>query len=183
VVLGVLAIWSANRTRRQAEHFLRDFVSLEVGKSRLEDLRRLAEQHGGTEAVVPPELAPAGCAPDCRTFSFWFESLWLHRLGLGPATAVVAGLQTGGGRLLSRAIIIESTAEWDSAVDVSEDLSSRSGKSYSIRFRSMRPRWCVEFTPEAPAELRRQAFAVNLNCLSRIRGCKTKEEILPGVQW
>jgi hypothetical protein len=183
MALGVLAVWSANRTRRQAERFLRDFVSLQVGKSTLEDVRRLAKDHDGTESVVSPELAPAGCAPDCRISSFWFESQWLYRLGLGPATAMVATLQTGGGRLIGRAIAIESTSEWDSAVAVDERLLSRSGEPYNVRFRSMRPRWCVEFTPAAPAELRRRAFALNLDCLSRIPGCKTKEQILPEIQW
>jgi hypothetical protein len=52
-------------------------------------------------------------------------------------------------------------------------------KSFRITTTTQPETMGVIITPEAPPDLRRIVYSLNLNCLSKIGGCRTYEEMLP----
>lgn len=58
------------------------------------------------------------------------------------------------------------------------------GSRYTVVPSRRKPDWSVGVTlsPETDSELARRAFAINLNCLWSLSGCRTWKQLLPNVQ-
>ena len=173
----VAADLSARRTRRIAEKFLTEFTALKIGESTFEDARMLADRFNGQ--AYPVNGSETGSPPDLQ-YAFGFENTWLHRLHIAVPTILLANVTVGNGRVTGRGFRYGSvTPSRDSEFGVSDGRGE--GPPFEIRHYRGRGYWMIYLTPAASPEQRRLAYALNLECLSKLGGCKLKQELLPAL--
>ncbi len=185
--LGTLR-YATRNTERNAERFYRDALRLEVGNATSEDVLRLAKSSGGNLLSFQPCLSGGG---DCIGTVF-FENLWLHRLHLAPPVAFGCRFTIRDYRLRNRWIEMESSAGQDAptwGAFVNEGTSkdfypapvklSPDQKYFRIIQGFPAGFVGVWLAPNTPADLKSLAYNFNFDCLVKIKGCRTVEEMLP----
>lgn len=186
--LAVIAaiLFTARHTtqnRDRAKAFLREASALQLRVSTLTQVQQLVSRYGGL--AEPGTCDLRGCS-----YFFSFDNGWLRRLHLAPQTRFSCTLGVSGGVLDYRRVFLTSgntSAVFGAFVE--EQLSPPKGISepfyISRQWEKSGERWRVHVavTPDATAEERRIAYALNLNCLSKLGGCKDAQQLLPSVTW
>lgn len=186
VVLGtpvVLFLLIAS-PRVQAVKLLKQLNSLQINRSSFHQAQALAGQFGRQAACV---------GDNCL---FQFQNAWLHRLHLAPLTEFTVMLvrggvpsDPGGGSLRAVDIsLLVDTAQKDGAI-ASALVFERAGAqgdpafqaSVTIASDGHAGRTVVIMTPQASAREKARARAFNLRCLTRLGGCHSSRDLLPGV--
>jgi hypothetical protein len=108
-------------------------------------------------------------------------NLPIARLRIVEPTGVTVGITMREGKLRC-VTVIESTG-WYGAASVWIDEWFDEGMPNRVHvYGHRRPAVAnVEFPSSLPDDQRAKAFAVNTKCLTKLGGCKTAEDILPGV--
>jgi len=189
-IAAVVAVRSSRKTEHEAQMFLQEFVSLHLGQSTFEDARQVADRYGDRlwvgdafygHALRLPGAGglPPGCSADHCDYLFEFQNTWLHRLHLARFTSFGAEIKIRNGLVVIRSIeflvvrgqlIFFAAVVEDSTDKLRRPLPSRRLKAKTI----------IWLTAESTAAERQQSFAFNLECLSKIGGCKDSFELLPG---
>lgn len=206
LVLLPACVWiAAFHTQRRAESFLADLVALDLGKSKLSEALKIANDHDGfifdygheNKSVSRDMALPSACTEKACDLGFRFDSFVLRRFHLGYQTALVGFIEVRDGVVTTRQASFgtwsgrQSEQGWDDSyqIDVYE-CSPRaggpcqyflSGLDYTVRWHSTAPRYAVYFTSQAPPYRRGPAWALNLSCFTRLGGCRSRHELLPGV--
>jgi hypothetical protein len=108
-------------------------------------------------------------------------NLTIAHLRVVEPTGVIVGITMRDGNL-RRVTVIESTG-WYPVASVwinewfDEDIPNR----FHVRSRRPPTDAVVEFPSSIADDQRRRAFSVDTKCLVRFSGCKTADDILPGV--
>lgn len=183
VVLALLLVSAAlyraiEQPQRQAARFLGQVQELQVGQTAYSQVRQLVAEYPGQSRCYEN---------DC---SVRFDNAWLHRLGLAPVTQLQVMLHRSESRLsgINMAMMVagaslqqppraaamvfvaphrDSGPAWRAVI--TDDAQGHPVKTF------------VQMSPQAPAPQRNAAFAFNLGCLTRWRGCATSRDLLPGV--
>ena len=109
------------------------------------------------------------------------DNIPIARLRIVKPTSVAVGVTMRQGKLRS-VTLIESTG-WYPVASVwvqewfDEDLKNR----FHVAGNRRPSTATVEFPSTMPEPQREKAFAINANCLIKPNGCRSAEEILPGV--
>ena len=182
----IAAVLSARATQRRAGRFLADLTALRLGESTFDDAKRLKDRYDGF--VFPVSDDPRDCTAERCGFAFRFENTWLSRLRLAVPTALFCGVTVRAGRVDGRSAWLAcDTRPFETDVMVIEGPPNRFGppdrheELGGIYHHAKAGHWVIKLASPANPALRQSAFAFNLGCLSRIGGCRTKEDILPGM--
>ncbi|MGH7914609.1 MAG: hypothetical protein ACREPW_08170 [Candidatus Binataceae bacterium] len=170
--------------RASAVKLLKQLNSIRVNRTHFQQAERLAAQFGGQAACV---------GDNCL---FQFQNLWLHRLHLAPLTEFTVMLvrggspsDPGGGSIgaVDMAMLVNAPAQAGPIASalVFERAGGRSDTPYqasvTIASDGHAGRTVVVMTPAASAREKARARAFNLRCLTRLGGCKSSRDLLPGV--
>lgn len=177
--------YSIRKTQRNAQRFFQRALLLQIGQATEDDVLRLVySSHGGTYGFEPCISGGADCIG-----TIYFDNTWLRRLHLAPPAAFACRFGVENRKLHNRwcemftvaksgeylnAFVNEAkTTRWRSD-EIDQPLNERFFKvrMFDVFFGAF-------ITPETPQELRKLAYNFNFNCLSKIRGCKSYEELLP----
>jgi len=180
-VLVAFALFSAARTREQAQTFLGQLLRLEVGHSTFVDVNELADRFHG-ESFGVGSLPPL-CSPEYGRFSFSIVSNWQGILRVGPRRAVIANVEIARDRLRLRYVALAFHGDKYLEVFADERIAWQSGEDVRVVQRENNlPSIGFELSPTAPASVRSLAFNFNLTCLDWLKGCKSPDEVLPALK-
>jgi hypothetical protein len=191
VILGIgVCAYFTSRTRIKAEHFSRQARTLELRKATWSDLSGIIhDSHGKTYGFDPCRAGDGHCAG-----TIVFGSRWLHLLRLAPQVFFYCQFGIKDYHLNYRSCAMvsyrrasNSVVDWGAFVNEGEttNLSSKEleptshERLFKIAGLPSSEMLGVFITPETRAELRALAYDFNFDCLSKIGGCKTVEEMLP----
>jgi hypothetical protein len=108
-------------------------------------------------------------------------NLPIARLHIVEPTGVTVGVTMRAGELRS-VTVIESTGWYPVAsVWIQEWFDEGMPNRFHVRGHARPADAFVEFPSSLPDDQRSKAFAVNTKCLTKPGGCKTADDILPGV--
>jgi len=181
VVCGAIAGVATIATRRQAEAFLSELRSTQLGAGGYERVKEIATR-------FRKDVAESGgtCSQSDCTLTVSFENTWLRRLHVATWTKFGATLLVRNGQLYH--ISTGMTLYTRERVIGAETILSEKTQSSVPTFRVITKRWggdnqpwqaIVELTPQATQRERETAFAFNLGCLDKLGGCKDSSDLLP----
>jgi hypothetical protein len=192
VLVSVLSIWIEERLNRlRARDLVAAMQTVRVGASSLPEVESLARQFGG--------VARQPCDASLCNVDFGpIRNSLLAKLHLAPATRLGSRItvQDGTVSYMTVGYDVTSPARTIASADVfvfpiiEERAFPAGGAPFEVNVRwgasgSSKPdkRWKigVRMTPAAPQELQRAAFAFDLSCLTRLGGCTSGDELLPGI--
>jgi hypothetical protein len=192
IVISVLSIWIEGQFNLvRARDLLAAMQTVRVGKTSLPEVENLASQLGG--------VAHQPCdASFCNVDFGPVQNSLLTKLHLAPATRLGSRItvQNGTVSYLTIGYDVTSPARTIASADVfifriTDEWAFPAGGApfeVNVRWGASGPsmpdqRWKigVRMTPAAPQELQRTAFAFDLSCLTRLRGCTSGDELLPGI--
>jgi len=118
-----------------------------------------------------------------RSFDTRVENGWLHRLHICPPTAVALTITMRKSQLRSVILVMftESRSNETAGVWVQEWFDSGTVTDFYVKRKDNSQSATVEFSSTAPEATRERAFALNADCLVKAKGCKTAQDILPGI--
>ena len=177
-LVGV-ATYKAHATKVKAEHFLANLRHLEVGNSTMQDVREPADEYGGkwhrglTSHDVPP------CGSGASVVDFVFENLWMHWLVRAPLTRFSATIYLKDDLMCFRTAGIFDTAGGFAGFDVQEFRESPLPGSFRLHLNPFKT--IITMTVAATPSQRMAAYSINLDCLTKLRGCRDTREMAPEV--
>jgi hypothetical protein len=191
LIIGIaLGKYATDRARNQAEHFFRRAQTLQLRKSTWNDLTGIVhDSHGETYGFDPCRVGSGQC-----TGTIVFGNRWLRLLRLAPPVFFNCRFGIKDYHLHNRSCALvsyrktsNSVVDWGAFVNEGETTNlfskelepTSSGRLFKIGGLPSSEMLGVFITPETPADLRALAIDFNFDCLSKIGGCKTVEEMLP----
>jgi hypothetical protein len=118
-----------------------------------------------------------------QTYDIHVENGLLHKLRIVPPTMVGMTISIHDGKL--RFIILTVFSGWNpsttSGVWVQEWFDAGAANSFHVNDNGRPWKATVDFSSEIPQGQRQKALSLNSKCLVRPSGCRSAEEILPGV--
>lgn len=194
-VSAAIAMHNVKMERLQAERFLADVRQLEVGDSVDKVTRLVRKDHGEWNALDAPPLPPpsmiASIFPHTSEFSvsspidhkgyyranFIFDNRWQHWLCFSPYTRF-------GGSVLIKENFVDSynvglSASHENgtiAIVLNEQHRSEPDVPFSIHQKNG---LIVDLTSDAAPAQRAASYALNLECITKLRGCRTIYEMAP----
>jgi len=170
------------RTRRAAEAFLKRTERLAVGVTTYKEANEILEPYA-------KYLSRSGeCTTNHCILLFGFKNSFLSSLHLAPATEFGGSLVFENGFLWERiTYLCQGTCCVDHIIEgkilvAPADPSSPDFSLVLQRGEDGFPwKGGVMLTPKATVQQRHDAYSFNLNCLSKLGGCKTAEELLPAI--
>jgi hypothetical protein len=108
-------------------------------------------------------------------------NLSIARFRIVQPTGVTVGVTMRGGKL--RSVTVTESVGWSpvASVWVQEWFDETTQNHFHVGSNRRPSTATVEFRSSIPEAQRRAAFSVNTNCFVDRRGCKSADEILPGV--
>ncbi len=181
-LMVLAAILTARETRKKAERCLQAVLNLELGQGKFEEAQRLKNEFGGIDNTPGANR----CTPKSCNLIFPFDNRWLHWLHLAPLTEFVVGLGVRDGHVIGRGLGYISYAEGGGWYSVEESLARPAKKNFDIHVfpdaKGLPAKVLVDFTTAASPGERQLAYAINLECLSKLRECKDARKVL-GPVW
>src|SRR5579863_6753455 len=190
IVGMIAAIRAARKTQHEAQAFLQDFVNLPLGTSSFQDVRRFVDKYhdrlwvgdliyGHSLNLPSPSSLPQGCVADKCDYTFAFKNTWLSRLRLAPFTDFAAEIKVRNGQAAMR--IVDYVCKRGDSGFIASVVDDSTGELRG-GFPASRniQKTIIILTSESTTAQRKQAYAFNLVCLSKIGGCKDSFELLPG---
>jgi len=117
-----------------------------------------------------------------RSYDVQLTNTLLSKLRIAQPTMVQMTVTMRGGELRSVTLVMETGREPRTGSGVISMEWFIHGLHGGIHLHGHRPRTAVvEFLSETPEAQRRKAFALNPDCVVKPTGCKSAEDILPGV--
>ncbi len=174
-VIFIACWWSIEKTKLDAERFFNKALLLKVDRSTVGDVLALVMVSGGTsygfESCIKGQ---GGCIG-----TIYFENRLLRYLHVAPRTAFGARFGIEESKLTNiwfMMVSISGNYDWEAFVD--EGDHPWDGKSFTFKTFSG-SRFGVLMSPDAPNDIRKLAYNFNFDCLTKIGGCKTHQEMLP----
>jgi hypothetical protein len=173
VVVTVIAL---NRLEvRKAKRFLDDVRQLSPGRSSLEDVKRLT-------ANYRQHLIHSPSDEQQERFVFAFSNEPLYWVGAARPLYLIGGILVEKDRLTQIDLAIQGSPPI--AAGVVEIPHGEGIPPYRISSKgsgSSRLQINVRITTACNPEQRRRAYAFDLDCLTRIRGCGNADELMPEI--
>jgi hypothetical protein len=175
-----------------AKSVLEEVSKLHVGKSTETDVQLLVNENGGENGG---EITGV-CGPNGRSHSFAVKSVALDWLGSKSAALRPFGnrvwtvnvfLVTDDGRLCYASYEVRALIDrYDliaASASMEKDFDNPDSTPYSVDFGSMKGTQYVrsKVTAKATDDQIQRAFKIDLNCLTRVGGCRSDCEVMPLV--
>jgi hypothetical protein len=196
-------------TRHKAEKLLREVQAMKLGESTLDDAKRLHKEYGGFSQKENDSVCSGddcffygipiydwalekGLALRWRVLHA--SAVWYNPCcDLAPWRAFGVGISVKGGRVVRIEVVLDSRGS---------DGFIREGRVQMVSQmpdgrKPVRTGYCVypfhittpgggkgiaaTITPGASTRDRLRAFQINLRCVTTLRGCREREEIMPAV--
>ena len=177
-----LVYWSTIRTREMARAVLHDVGDLQVGQATFADAQRVSRQYSRYLMSSDEPCIPTSCH-----LAFGFDNRWLSRIGLAPLTTFIAQLSVSNGKVTWMELLMGAGPT--TKVLVEEFPPGTQSRAYDVNGKLIMahpsPRAIlivVQFTPDADPLQKKAALAFNLDCLTKLGGCKYGEEMLPRIR-
>jgi hypothetical protein len=169
------------RTKRRAESFVNVASALQINATSVHDVQVLATKYGGISA-------DGQCSSGNCSYLFQFSNSWLHFFRLAPYTQLTCTLAFRNGKLYSRLFDFSSgigPRAYSAVVREIPRLPNGMPGPFNVAKQWSSARWriYVHLTPDATAEQHREAYGVNLGCLTKIGGCHDAQQLLPTISW
>jgi hypothetical protein len=117
-----------------------------------------------------------------ETYEFRIENTLLHRLHLLPPAMLGVTIAIQGGKLHSLSVVMFSGRQPSTTSGVwIQEWFGDSTREFRVNDNRRPSKATVDFTSGMSGVLKKKAFQLNANCLVKLRGCRSAEEILPGV--
>ncbi len=182
-VLAILAAYETYTTRNEAGDFLADLMQLQVGKSSFDQVAPLIAIYHGEWRRYPPvppgEMDVTPCGSGARIVEFVFENRWIHWGLFAPQTTFFADIDLKDNCVCFRSMGLITTAGGFHGVQVQEFREGRISRSFEVGLNLYRT--LITMTAAATTAQRTAAYSVNLDCLTRLRGCRDTREMAPTV--
>jgi hypothetical protein len=181
--------YATRQNEKEAERFFQDAQCLQVGKATVDEVLELvASSHHRTNGGLHRCLLGASSCTVTVYFENYEHEAWLYRIHLASPMAFLGRFDIVDGKLQGRSLemvraeggnlrtfISESQTESDWAYNPSRNPETRYLKTAVDHPGGYIG---VRIAPDAPADIRKLAY-FNFQCLSKLRGCNTVEEMLP----
>ena len=121
-----------------------------------------------------------------RSYTVQVENGLLNRIRIVPPTAISMIVTIGNGQLKGIILVMFTgrSPSTTSGVWVQEYFGSGATNDFHVNPKGRPWKATVDFSSAAPESQREKAFALNTKCFVQPGGCKSAEDILPGVwQW
>jgi hypothetical protein len=187
VLVAIMAIgWIVTAPQRRFRQFLAAAAEVKVGKTNQAEFLSLLKKKNFSDVVVT-------CKQDTCNLSWHSSNTLLHRFRLAPLTTVEGSVLFDGHQIASDIYIwVEVQDEYDSTAVARPGTGATvhqngrpevCNKGYSAELKQNgSKKWgTVVIDSCATADSRTRTFAINSKCLSKIGGCTTVGEIIPGV--
>jgi len=176
--LGVVAVYKTRKVRTDAGEFLKDFTQLQVGKATLDEVRPLVDGYHGewrTYGLFPP----ACCGPGSKMAEFVFDNHWQHWFFFTPLTVLGADIGINGNGVCDRSMSLFTVTKAPLGVSVHEFPEGEQPGLFHSRLNIFKT--IVTLTVSASSAQRTAAYSVNLDCLTKLRGCRDAREMAPAT--
>jgi hypothetical protein len=183
VLFTALGFHEASDLRERARRLQKATNELIVGRSTLADVRAVGQRF---QAIVSSGTCTAG---ECR-LEMLVSNAALPRFWRGPETRFVVDL------LVRNDVLVERAASFylglgagRSLVSVTESVPQVKGPQRYPRVHALwsgdnvKWRYLVELTPAVPMDSRMRYSGFDFRCLSRFRGCRDAQQLLPYADW
>jgi hypothetical protein len=116
--------------------------------------------------------------------SFDFDNRWSRFIQLAPYTSFTVSIFLAEGKVNGLTLLMGNGGVEGARVYVREVSGELKTPPYGADAKQVGPPWhltmiSVRLTSHATATQRKRALAFNLSCLSKFRGCKYSEDMLP----
>jgi hypothetical protein len=178
VSLLAVALYVTHKVRWDAADCLADTLNFRPGESTLQDVKLLVNKYHGTLR----KMNPSSVSIDGSLWgngSYWadmeFDNRWLHRVILAPKTALGIDICVRNNRVTLLSVDISKIDPPFTGIWIEEHPKGGDNPSYVSTNSGMGR--IIHLTAEAGDEKRAAAYALNLACLTRIRGCRSVQEL------
>jgi hypothetical protein len=180
---GAFAMYKTHEAKVEAQHFLQDLKLVRAGPCPFSVVVNLSDKYHGVWSESTNHPPPCG-GPASR-IDFKFDNHWSHRILFAPYTMFWAGMTVNGNHVCNfeagtasfggpHEVLGPSYDVWD----YSKMISGFEGGGH-FQVDPGVPHASVLMDAEATAAQREIAFAFNLNCLTKLRGCRDAKEMNP----
>ena len=176
--LGAVAIRNTRATRARAEEFLKDFTQFEVANATRNDVTPLLSKYHGKWRTYGP-YPPACCGPESSIAEFVFDNHWQHWIFFKPLTRLVADIGINGNGVCDRSLSLLSFTKAPFGILVQEFPNAQQPSPFLARLNMFKT--ITTLTTSATPVQRAAAYSLDLNCLSKLAGCRDAREMAPGV--
>lgn len=182
IVIGayLVCIGITFRSRNAAALLLRDFEHIKLGETKIADIRTMAAAYNRYRMASANPCSDSEC-----TIVFRFDNRWLSRATFGSLTGLMCQIHTQNGRAVWLSAVMTSDAP--AVASVQEALPAINSVPFDVAGKALgggarhMSLIDVRMTPQASSDEEHAAFAFDLSCLTKVRGCKYSEEMLPLV--
>jgi hypothetical protein len=189
VVLGALGtgglLLTAIHQRELARAFLEDVNSLQLGRASLANAQQLAAKYGG-KPWNGPSREPTCSYRDC-VIRFVFKNKLLAFLPRRRELSLAAGVTVEDGLVVAKELdfsLLSTTWTTQFTYILFDRVSSPAANGYKVgRFKidsSGRAHVVqAELGPNAPPEVRKNLYSLDLSCLAQLSGCNAPNAVFP----
>ena len=171
--------------RKLARAFLEDVNSLQLGRASLADVEQLAGKYGG-RPWSGPSREPT-CSYHYCAIRFAFENKLLATFSRRREMSLTAGLTVKDGLLVTKELDVSRlTTSWTTQFIyvIFDRVGSPNTNGYKVgKFKidssGIAHVVQVELGPNAPPEVRKNAYSLNLSCLAQLSGCNAPNAVFP----
>ena len=182
-VLFVLSIYE----RHRASVFLRDFASVQIGKTTFAEMQDLASRY---EAKASGTRVQDPCSVHNCIFDFIFTNWIFNHLQRQREISLTASIVVKDGYVTGRELdysIFATSADHQFMYIVFDQMTPEKDRGYAIKQGMVNAQGSVHIVEvhlgsNVSAEVRKRAYSIDLGCLSRVSGCDTLRDILP-IYW
>ena len=181
-VLGILVVLTvseaayAYRIRSQAEQFLAAVKNMTVGKTSFQEVLQV-------ESLFPANSSRSDtCKPSSCTIYFSFGTGWLHKAGLMPPGRFGGGITIRDGAVSQIELVLQSGPTLSAAIKESAESTSTTPYRIEVRKASSGNAYyslTLILSSPAPEELRKNTYDFDMDCLTKLGGCKDARQMLP----
>lgn len=142
--------------------------------------RQIAAWRNRSGRIIDEEISPDGRD---RSYDIKVENGLLHQLCIVPPTAIGMTVIVRDGELYSIIVVMFSgrAPSTTSGVWIQEWFDSDPVRGIHVNPTGRRWKATVDFSAALPKAEREKAFALNAECFVHLGGCRSAEDILPGV--
>jgi hypothetical protein len=142
--------------------------------------RQIAEWRNQSGRVVSENTSPGN---GDHSYDVEVENGLLHRLRIVPPTTVgiTVGMRNSGLRYITLVMFTGRKPETTTGIWVQEWFGSGTGNDFRVNAKDRPSKATVEFSSAVPGAERERAFGLNTKCFVKPGGCRSAEDILPGI--
>jgi hypothetical protein len=181
LALGLIYL-KAVQTEHAAQSALDAVRSLTIGSSNLADVQSLSRKYAPYS-----KYSSQTCIPETCEISLEFDNRWLAITRFAPETSFRLDLSVRADKVERISLLMATGGIGGVRAWVEQFPDRLPIPAYAVDGkRNTTPPWhfsliTVRFTPRASSAQKDGALAFNLNCLTKLGGCKYSEQMLPRI--